>query len=99
MHSGACLDIDDAVETTDDASTTVAREKMSDAVLTGAPTLSDPGDDVSNLGQRTHALNASGHGSWPYIIAQDLSDNNSVTYGDDSINVAYGNTDDETQIY
>lgn len=98
-QEGGCEDLDGAVETTDDAASTVARELLTDAVLTDAPTLSDPDNDRTNLGQRVHVLNASGHGSWPYIIAQDLSDNNSVTYGDDSINVAYGNTDDETQIY
>jgi hypothetical protein len=98
LHSGACYDINDAVETTDDASNTVAREKMSDAVLTGSPTLSDPNGDQTNLGQRVHKLNASGYGSWPYIVAVEFTDDNLVTYGDDTISVAFGNTDDETSI-
>ena len=98
-QEGGCEDLDGAVETTDDAASTVAREKMTDAVLTDAPTLSDPNGDQSNLGQRIHVLNASGHGTWPYIIAQDLNDDNIIAYGDDSINVEFGNTDDETSIF
>ena len=95
---GGCLDIDGAVETTDDATTTIARELMSAAVLTDSPTLSDPNGDQTNLGQRTHALNASGYGSWPYIIAVELTADSIIAYGDDSINVEFGNTDDETSI-
>ena len=67
-------------------------------VLQGAPALSDPDGDAANLGQRGHALNASGYGSWPYIIAVDLNDDNVVEYGADSISVSYGNTDAETSI-
>jgi hypothetical protein len=68
------------------------------AVLQDAPSLSDPDSDSANLGQRAHGLNASGYGSWPYIIAVDLNDDNEVAFGSDSINVEYGNTDDETSI-
>ena len=71
---------------------------MTEAVLQGAPSLSDPDSDAANLGQRGHGLNASGYGSWPYIIAIDLNDDNEVAYGSDAINVVYGNTDDETSI-
>jgi hypothetical protein len=45
-----------------------------------------------------HKLNASGYGSWPYIISVDLTDDNVVEYGGDSISVTFGNTDDETSI-
>ena len=50
------------------------------------------------MGQRGHGLNASGYGSWPYILAIELSDDNVVEYGGDSINVEFGNTDDSTSI-
>ena len=71
---------------------------MTEAVLQGAPSLSDPDGDSANLGQRAHGLNASGYGTWPYIIGIDLNDDNEVAYGSDAINVVYGNTDDETSI-
>ena len=72
---------------------------MTEAVLQGAPSLSDPDGDAANLGQRAHGLNASGYGTWPYIIAViNLNDDNEVAYGSDAINVVYGNTDDETSI-
>ena len=51
-----------------------------------------------DMGQRGHGLNASGYGSWPYIVSVDFSDTNDVDYGGDSITVDYGNTDDETSI-
>ena len=51
-----------------------------------------------DIGQRGHGLNASGYGSWPYILAIEFNDDNVVGYGGDSINVVYGNTDDETSI-
>jgi hypothetical protein len=50
------------------------------------------------MGQRGHGLNASGYGSWPYILAIEFNDDNIVSYGGDSINVVYGNTDDSTSI-
>ena len=50
------------------------------------------------MGQRGHGLNASGYGSWPYILAIELTDDNVVTYGGDVISVTYGNTDDDTAI-
>jgi hypothetical protein len=50
------------------------------------------------MGQRGHGLNASGYGSWPYVLAIEFNDDNVVGYGGDSINVVYGNTDDETSI-
>ena len=66
--------------------------------LQGAPSLSNPDGDEANLGQRAHKLNASGYGSWPYIISDDLNDDVIVEHGSDSISVTYGNTDDETSI-
>ena len=83
---------------TDADSGSTAREDFTTAVLQGAPSLSDPDGDAANLGQRGHALNASGYGSWPYIIAVDLNDDNVVEYGSDAISVTYGNTDSETSI-
>jgi len=96
--SGGCFDLDNTHGTSDDTTGSTSRDLMTAAVLQGAPSLSDPDGDSANLGQRGHALNASGHGSWPYIISEDLSDDNVVSYGGDSINVVYGNTDDETSI-
>ena len=98
ITAGGCFDVDGAERTTDDTAGTTSRADMTAAVLQGSPTLSDPDGDKANLGQRGHALNASGYGSWPYIISEDLSDDNVVSYGSDSINVVYGNTDDETSI-
>ena len=57
--------------TTDDTAGTTSRQDLTAAVLQGAPSLSDPDGDAANLGQRAHGLNASGYGSWPYIIAVD----------------------------
>ena len=82
---------------------TTSRQLMSDAVLTGAPALSNHNDKTStdsgyDLGQRLHNINATGYGSWPYIYAFDLSGSNIVEYGSDAISVSYGNTDGETSI-
>jgi hypothetical protein len=96
--AGNCLDADGAFTTTDDTPGTTSRQDLTAAVLQGAPSLSDPDGDSANLGQRAHGLNASGYGSWPYIIGIDLDDDNEVAYGSDAINVVYGNTDDETSI-
>jgi len=96
--AGGCLDIDNAGILTDATSGTTGRQDLTASVLQGAPALSDPDSDAANLGQRGHALNSSGYGSWPYIIAVELTDDNVVEYGSDSISVTYGNTDDETDI-
>jgi len=96
--AGGCLDIDNAVTTTDDTAGTTSRQDLTAAVLQGAPSVSNPDGDEANLGQRAHGLNASGYGSWPYVIAVDLNDDNEVAFGSDAINVVYGNTDDETSI-
>jgi hypothetical protein len=96
--AGGCLDIDNAGILTDATSGTTGRQDLTASVLQGAPALSDPDSDAANLGQRGHALNSSGYGSWPYIIAVDFTDDNVVEYGSDSISVTYGNTDDETSI-
>ena len=96
--AGGCLDIDNAGTLTDATAGSTARDDLTATVLQGAPALSDPDGDAANLGQRGHALNSSGYGSWPYIISVDLNDDNVVEYGSDAINVVYGNTDDETSI-
>ena len=96
--AGGCLDVDNAGTLTDATAGSTSRDDLTATVLQGAPALSDPDGDAANLGQRGHGLNASGYGSWPYIIAVDLNDDNVVEYGSDSINVVYGNTDDETSI-
>jgi hypothetical protein len=95
---GSCLDLDGAYGTTDGTSGTTERSNLTEAVLQNAPSLSDHNDAGTDLGQMGHALNASGYGSWPYIISVDLSDDNVVEYGGDSISVTFGNTDDETSI-
>ena len=97
-EAGSCLEIANMITTLDDTAGTTSRQDMTAAVLQGAPSVSDPDDDAANLGQRGHGLNASGYGSWPYIIAVDLNDDNEVAYGSDAINVVYGNTDAETSI-
>ena len=66
---------------------------MTAAVLQDAPTLSDHDDAATDLGQVGHKLNASGYGSWPYILSIELSDDNIIEYGSDAINVEFGNTD------
>ena len=96
--AGGCLDADNMWTTLDDQAGTTSREDMTAAVLQGAPSLSNPDGDEANMGQRGHGINASGYGSWPYIIAVDLNDDNLVEYGTDSINVVYGNTDGESSI-
>jgi len=96
--AGNCLDADGANGSTDDTVGTTSRQDLTEAVLQGAPSLSDPDADAANLGQRAHGLNASGYGTWPYILGINLNDDNEVAYGSDAINVVYGNTDDETSI-
>ena len=52
---------------------------LSAAVLQGAPSLSNWNGEVAvtattvDLGQRGHSLNASGYGSWPYILAFEFA--------------------------
>ena len=96
--AGGCFDLDNAPGT-DDGTDSGVRAVMTKAVLQGAPSLSDPDGDAANLGQRGHALNGSSNqGTWPYIISDDLGDDNIIEYGSDAISVTYGNTDDETGI-
>ena len=97
-NPGNCLDVDGGLASSDATPGTTKREDLTASVLQGAPALSDPDADSANLGQRAHGLNASGYGTWPYIIGQNLNDDNEIAYGSDSINVVYGNTDDETSI-
>ena len=83
----------------DDVAGTTSRDDLTAAVLQNAPSLSNPDGDEANQGQRAHKLNASGYGSWPYIISVNLTaGDNIVEYGNDSITVEYGNTDDESSI-
>ena len=99
LGEGSCQDADGMVAALDSTVGTTSRQDMTAAVLQNAPALSDPNGDQTNLGQRLHKLNASGYGSWPYIISVNLTaGDNEVAYGSDSIIVAYGNTDDETSI-
>nr|AIF13669.1 RTX toxin, Ca2+-binding protein [uncultured marine thaumarchaeote KM3_63_D09] len=102
-QAGSCLDIDNALAALDDTVGTTYREDLTAAVLQGAPSLSNHNDKAStdsgyDLGQRLHNLNASGYGSWPYILSLDLSASNIISYGSDSITVNYGNTDSETDV-
>ena len=76
---------------------------MTGAVLQDAPTLSNhdataAGASGVDWGQRGHSHNASGYGSWPYILSIELIDDNIVEYGSDMINVEFGNTDDYTDV-
>ncbi|NWJ21194.1 hypothetical protein HX849_01585, partial [Marine Group I thaumarchaeote] len=96
--AGNCQDIDGATGVTDATAGTTSREDLTAVILANAPSVSDPDNDAANLGQRGHGLNASGYGSWPYIVSIDFTNNNIVAYGGDSINVEYGNTDSETSI-
>lgn len=96
--AGNCLDADGAGLLTDDTADATSRQDLTEAVLQGAPSVSNPDADGANFGQRGHAFNASGYGSWPYIIAIDFTSDNAVEYGSDAINVVYGNTDSETSI-
>ena len=50
------------------------------------------------MGQRGHSINASGYGSWPYILSIELSADNIIEYGSDMVNVEFGNTDDEATL-
>ena len=91
------------IAVSDDTSGTTARADLTAAVLQNAPSLSNHNDATAgattlDLGQRGHGLNESGYGSWPYIVSVELNDDNLVEYGSDSVNVVYGNTDDETSI-
>ena len=100
-EAGSCLNIDNAAVTTDVLSKD--RAKLSDAILQNAPSLSNhndksAGDTNIDLGQRGHGLNASGYGSWPYILSIELTSDNIIEYGSDSITVEHGNTDDEASI-
>ncbi len=100
--AGGCLDADGAPGTTDDAGAT-SRMNLTAAVLQNAPALSNHNDATQgqsdiDLGQLGHGLNASGYGSWPYIIAQELNEDTIIDYGGDSITVTYANTDSETSI-
>ena len=100
--AGGCLDADNATTTTDDSGAT-SRENLTAAVLQNAPALSNHNDKTTgesgiDLGQLGHGLNASGYGSWPYIVAQELNEDTIIDYGGDSITVTYANTDAETSI-
>jgi hypothetical protein len=101
VGDGDCLNADGMTAVLD--SGTTARQDLTAVVLTGAPSLSNHDDtalgtSTIDMGQRGHGLNASGYGSWPYILAIEFNDDNVVGYGGDSINVVYGNTDDSTSI-
>jgi len=95
--SGACLNINNMIGTLDDTAGTTSRTLLSNAVLQGAPSLSNWNGVVANstlidLGQRGHSLNASGYGSWPYIYTFEFPSTTNVAYGGDSIDVTFGNT-------
>ena len=102
--AGSCLNINNMQGTfDDDYGSDGIRQTLSSSVLQGAPSLSNWNGQSGNsttvdLGQRGHSLNASGYGSWPYILAFEFSAENTVEYGSDSIVVEYGNTDDQTAI-
>ena len=76
-QAGGCLDINNMIGTLDDTAGTTSRQLLSASVLQNAPSLSNWNGENGNsttvdLGQRGHSLNASGYGSWPYIVAVDL---------------------------
>ena len=103
IQAGGCFDVDNAVGVSDDTSGTTNREDILASVLQDPPTLSnhnekDAGDGDIDLGQRGHGLNESGYGSWPYILAIELNDDNIIEYNDYEVNVEFGNTDDESSI-
>ena len=98
MKTVTVLMLTGMVDTSDDVAGTTSRQDLTEAVLQNAPSLSNPDGDEANQGQRAHKLNASGYGSWPYIVSVNLNDDNIVEYGSDSINVVYGNTDDDSSI-
>ena len=96
-QAGGCLDINNMIGTLDDTAGTTSRQTLSASVLQNAPALSNHNGETGNsttvdLGQRGHSLNASGYGSWPYILAFEFCSDNLVEYGSDAINVEYGNT-------
>lgn len=100
-HSGGCLNINNMMASLDDTSGTTSRQTFS--VLSDAPSLSNHLGAVHNAsaldwGQRGHGLNESGYGSWPYILSFEFPADTLVEYGSDSINVEFGNTDDQTSI-
>ena len=103
-QSGGCLDINNMKASLDSTAGTTSRQTLSDAVLQGAPSLSNWNGVVMNattvdLGQRGHSLNASsGYGSWPYILSFEFPADTLVEYGSDAINVEFGNTNDYTDI-
>ena len=106
--SGDCNNIDGAP---DDFDSLAANSGQRDAtaraltttVLANAPAMSQ-WDTTNNSdgGQRLHILNGtSGIGSWPFIFADtELTDDNIVEYlsSGDSVNVEFGNTEDEVSI-
>jgi len=100
---GSCQDIDGATGTSDDVAGTTSRSDLTATVLQDAPTLSNHDDKTAgqtgiDLGQRGHGLNESGYGSWPYILAIELNEDNIIEYGSDMVNVEFGNTDDEATL-
>jgi len=97
---GSCQDMDGMVGVLDDVAGTTSRQDLTAAVLRDAPTLSNHDDKAAgatgiDLGQVGHGLNETGYGSWPYILAIELNDDNIIEYGSDMLNVEFGNTDDE----
>ncbi|MBU12870.1 MAG: hypothetical protein CMH71_00565, partial [Nitrosopumilales archaeon] len=101
--AGGCLNMNNMIGTLDDTAGTTSRQLMSASVLQNAPSLSNHNGASGNttgvdLGQRGHSLNASGYGSWPYILSFEFAGDNLVEYGSDAITVEYGNTDDQTSI-
>ena len=100
---GGCLDINNMIGTLDDNAGTTSRQTLSASVLQGAPSLSNWNGAAGNattvdMGQRGHSLNATGYGSWPYILAFEFDSDNLVEYGSAAINVEYGDTNDYTDI-
>jgi len=95
---GGCLNADGMQNTLDDSPGTTTRADLTEAVLQGAPALSNHdatalGGVGIDLGQRGHGLNESGYGSWPYIVTNDeFAEDTIVEYGSDAISVTYGNT-------
>ena len=95
--------MDGMVGVLDDVAGTTSRQDLTAAVLQDAPTLSNHDDSAAgatgiDLGQVGHGLNETGYGSWPYILAIELSDDNIIEYGSDMVNVEFGNTDDEASL-
>jgi hypothetical protein len=93
--AGSCLNANNNLLTIEDSGST-ARPLLSDAILQNAPSLSNHNGEIGNsttvdLGQRGHSLNASGYGSWPYILSFEFDTDNLVEYGSDNVNVEFGN--------